>query len=342
MRRFTFSLLLALMLTMPAIADDRWNHQQAAMKAFGAGNIPGAVAEMQKAIEIAEKSNDKSNVPSMYGNIGAFYRAANNYSEAIKYLDLALSGMRKSKKPDEFLISSTLNNLGECYRAAGQGDKAIPPLLEAKSMIPPQHSLYPTTLQNLGMAYVVANKNEEAEKTFKEAISLSESKDPRVAVESMYSLSLLYAKQGRAQELSSLLDKGIALSKNSFGEDNPRTQKLIQMKTGVGSGAAKKAEWESHMNQGQAAMKEKDYLLALTHYELALKIIEPIAPDAPMTGIVLTSLGAVYMHINRFSNAIEALNKAVPIYRAKFTSQPEEIEAVEKMLALAKTMQERK
>ena len=104
--------------------------------------------EYSKALEYFQKSLDKSSadieLPYIYNNIGACYAGKQDFDEAVKYFNLALSSKHLGK--NHYLPAQILSNLGEVYQDNLDYDKSLVYYKKAESI---QHQSHLVTLEML-------------------------------------------------------------------------------------------------------------------------------------------------------------------------------------------------
>lgn len=227
-------------------ATEPWGHFQDMSDYYlDNGQFQEAESASKQAIEAAQNVGNTDIQSVLYANLGSAFRAQGRFEEAASAYKQAVDALSKQPQLDQVAIAMMLNNVGDAYRSGGQFDKAIPVLLEAKAKLAPGKPVYDVVLQNLGMCYAKLNQNAEAEQTFKQAIEVSSDKshyNGRSIVEAMYSLSLLYAKQNRIDDLSKLVAKAIPISESTFGGTNIRTLKLKELQAKAQGSATAKAK----------------------------------------------------------------------------------------------------
>ncbi len=87
------------------------------------GNVPEAIAELQKAVAHFEKFGFQENLPAIFSEIGAEYEILGQYETALHWFQKAL--ILFEKRNEEFAVSEMLGNIGNMYDMLGKADSAI-------------------------------------------------------------------------------------------------------------------------------------------------------------------------------------------------------------------------
>jgi signal transduction histidine kinase/ActR/RegA family two-component response regulator len=76
-----------------------------------------------KALDLAERINDKNEVQQLYHHMGEIYRASGNYSLSIEYFLRSLAIIKEMKSIDAEIY--TYNDIGNCYYEINDFDRAL-------------------------------------------------------------------------------------------------------------------------------------------------------------------------------------------------------------------------
>lgn len=308
------------------------------------GQYHQAEYEVKQAIEEAQKAGKSDALGNLYSQLGACYRAQFRYDEALQAFQQSIDFLNKNPKPAQDDIALTLNNIGEIYRAQKQYALALPPLLQAKSILPEQQAFSAILMQNLGMVYVGLKQYPEAEASFKQAIAAAlspTSYNRTAALESMYSLSMLYSRLGRLSDLAPIVEKAVPLSIQTYGADDFHTKRLQEIQIAVQQAENNPTvQWRNFMDRGTSAMKANNYIQAATSFEKALKVVELTEPQSKGMAVTLANLGVAYLHANVPVKAEANFSKALILYKTSFAEETEQIKLIQRGLAIAKAKQQ--
>ncbi len=96
-------------------------------------NYPLALEWSLKALQVAEKYNDKQDLPLVYRNVGAIYLLVADNTKSLVYLQKALAASEAVNDVQTKMF--TLNDIGERYRVTGQYAEALNAYRQANTLI---------------------------------------------------------------------------------------------------------------------------------------------------------------------------------------------------------------
>ncbi len=157
---------------------------------------------------------------------GAAAYQQGNYAEAVKQTKAALS-LAEAFAPDDPRLATTLNNLGEFYRAQGKYTEAEPLYKRALAIyekaLGPEHPHVAVSLNNLGEFYRAQGRYAEAEPLLKRALAIVEKAlgpdHPNVAT-SLENYATLLRKTRRTTEAAKLEARAKAI-RAQHAKENP-------------------------------------------------------------------------------------------------------------------------
>lgn len=318
------------------------SRQMKALMLMQQGKTDEAIREAEAAVEDLKKNNDPSEMGSVYALLGKIYRRADRYDDSIKAYQQAMEFWKTKEGGQNFLIGMILNNLGEEYKSMGQWDKALSTLLEAKTHFKDGDPNYWAVEENLGSVYFHDGKLKEAEQSYLKALENAKGKDKRSEAYSNAGLGMVYAKQGRTDEAKAAFKDAIAVSEAAFGADGVQTADLKKLQEVVFSPtsavmADPGPEWRALMDSAAIAMKEKNYIQAVSLFESAVDFVQKKQPESAAAALAVSSLGAAYLKSGASKKAQETLTQALPLCEKYLTSQPELTAGVKKALESLKS-----
>jgi tetratricopeptide (TPR) repeat protein len=159
-------------------------------------------------------------------DLGAIYRSAGRYSQAIAFLERAMRILEAN--PSHESIPTVLNNLAAVYSEMGEYAKAEDiakrALAIAESRRQEGQSAAPYTLITLGRVYLAREQDVDAELAFRESISQFARtlgvRHPDYAIAQSY-LALLYQRQKRFREALPPAAIAVEILEQTFGRESP-------------------------------------------------------------------------------------------------------------------------
>ena len=157
-----------------------------------------------------------------------------NYAEAERQW---LSALQEAENfgPEDPRLATSLNNLGELYRAQGKYAEAEPLSRRALAIdekaLGSEHPDVATDLNNLALLSYNQGKYAEAETLNQRALAIREKalgpEHPNVAT-SLNNLALLYYTQGKYAEAEPLYQQSLAIWEKALGPEHPDVAKILK------------------------------------------------------------------------------------------------------------------
>jgi len=141
------------------------------------GKIDQALANLQEAARLFHQQSDPTNEAQALMSVGRAYSKMGELDQAVAVEDEALEklGQLKDKTlKDKTLIASTLSQLGDTYREAGQSEQAVSYYRRALDFFRRHKAVdYEAATSNqLGLAYLQLKMYEEAKAAFEGALNI--------------------------------------------------------------------------------------------------------------------------------------------------------------------------
>jgi len=267
-----------------------------------------------------------------------------DYARAEPLLRHAAEIYKKAFGEDRAEYATSLNNLGELYRAMGVYARAAALLRRAmeirKKAVGEDHPNYAISLNNLGSLYQDMGDYARAEPLLRRAAGNTKKRlgenDPAYAA-SLNNLGWLYKATGDGASAEPLLRRAAEIWKRALGEDNPHyaaglsNLALLYMDMGVYGRAEpllrgameirKKALGEDHpdyatnlMNLGTLYQHMGDYARAEPLLRRAIEIYKKaLGGDHPSYATSLNNLGTLYDNMGEYARAEPLLRRAVEV-----------------------------
>ena len=165
-----------------------------------------------KALKISEKNNIIQGLINVNNGIGMVLRKAENYNDALIYLNKALSLEKNKDKPNNRIISNILSNIGMCYYSLNEYDQALKYFLNSQKEYFNEKDFYRQMTDNnyLALVYSAKGNHTKALKYYKKALIY--------AKKSNLDYLIAAALQNIGQELHSLkrYNESIQITKQSL------------------------------------------------------------------------------------------------------------------------------
>lgn len=231
--------------------SDAATHFFTALKLFEAANdVDGIVSTYQKLGTMNETSNnlDKAlefyfaavkkmeqqpeagtKLVWIYNNVGVVYGKKGNFTEALKYFDMALAGSEGAELIDVRLL--TLNNLGIVYDKLGKPEKALQYLDEAITLARDKNLPENEARLTVSKAAVVSHKDPEAAlQSLLAALETVKKVGLKNLEADIYdNLGATYYKLGRYKESIDAVSKLRRLEDSLMNEE--KTRELVNMQS---------------------------------------------------------------------------------------------------------------
>ncbi len=228
--------------------------------------------------------------------LGILYAKKENFADAIKYLQLAVT-----YQPSNSILQLHLANV---LKAQGLFDQAI--IILQKTIR--DNPNYVSALNNLGTLFYAQEKFPEAIEAFSSVIQ----KEPNF-IDAYYNLGLAFNKQNLFDEAVKTYRKLLELTPEHFAARFHLACTLVK-KNNIDDALtefkqiekAQPHHFETQSNLATCYLKKGDLNLAKTHYLKALEL-------EPRDTQILFNLGVIYTQQGNIDNAIQQYQKAVQI-----------------------------
>ena len=275
---------------------------------FAAGNIPEAVTQYKKAIQI------DPNVADAHNNLGNALLKQGKTDEAVECLQRAMA------LDPNYL--DAINNLGNAFFKQGRTDEAIQYYCRTLALNPN----YALAHNNLGSALFKQGKTDKAIQRFRHALTLN----PDLA-DAHNNLGNALFKQGKIDEAIACFHQALALNPDHTEAQNNMANALMQngdiqatIKYFQAILNKQPDHVEANINIGTALAHLGRIDEAITHYRTALNIA-PSNPEAH------NNLGVLLAQKNMFPEAIEHFQRAVAL-RPGYVSATNNLRRLEQMV----------
>lgn len=212
------------------------------------GDNVKALQHYQKALKIAESTNDRESIPHVLKNIGVLYVSWKKLDEAFSYYDKAekLAAENGNKE----LIADCQNNKGIVYEQQAKYSEALIAYKNALKLyteknIPGKISM---ALSNIAIIYKAQKNYPEAINYNLKAISIAEKQDDRWTMAATYNnIGNLYGEMGNYKMSILFCEKALKIAKEiDAGE----------------------ILWATYDSMAEAAAKAGDYKIAFAYHKL--------------------------------------------------------------------------
>ncbi|MBL7856678.1 MAG: tetratricopeptide repeat-containing sensor histidine kinase [Cyclobacteriaceae bacterium] len=182
------------------------------------GNFTVAIELALNKLPVAERLQDTSDLIDTYSSLGNIYSSLNNYAEAKKYLNKALT---LGQKVNASSLSSTMNFMGRAYGKMGQYDSAqywiTQALLREQQISQPGYTLS-YIYNNLAEVFYFQRKHDAALSYYILSLNLPEErKSPFGATFTLNGLARIYKDKKDYKKAIDLLNQSLKISlKNSY------------------------------------------------------------------------------------------------------------------------------
>ena len=203
--------------------------KEAAAAAYQLGVLAESRIDYRKAGEYYQKAVQlQPDNPEYLNAAGRISYTLGNYRESEKLLNRALELRKKSLKPDDPKLATSLNNLALLYYTQGKYQEAEQLYHRALAIdekaLGPEHPGVARDINNLAELYRAQGKYQEAEPLYKRALAIRKKvlgpEHPSVAT-SLNNLAVLYDDQGKYKEAEPLYKRALAIDEKALGPDHP-------------------------------------------------------------------------------------------------------------------------
>lgn len=247
---------------------------------------------LNKALSLAEISNDRNQVAHVYHQIGNAFQRKGEFSLALVNLNNALEihNFLNNKKG----AGKLLNDIGLIYRAWGKYDKALENYIKALVLFDEiGDSTYGAiALNNIGQIYYFREEYDKSIEYFKKYLAVNKKSNTQRAV------------AGAANNIASAY---LELKKYDDALDYYMRSMRIYDSLGIKLGVAIIKD-----NIGSLFLRKQQYNNALLYHLDALKFFEDLG-SPPRICASLQSIGLVYSKLKNTELAIKYLNRSLSI-----------------------------
>lgn len=228
---------------------------------------------------------DHPNTSDAYNNIGAAYTGLGDYNNAFSYF-LKSKELREKVGPDNPALASSYNNLGAICKYRGDYDLALSYYQKDLDLL---HQIYSmetlelaTSCNNLGEISFIRKDYPSALSYFYQCKNIRKrlqgEKHPDLA-SSYLNIAAVYGETDSLQKEIQMIDSGLYIMSNSFGEVHPTTCDLLSQKAAN-------------------LLEQEDTLEAITLQKKAIRTLHSIyAPPHPDIAKAYKDLGDIFLKI---------------------------------------------
>jgi CHAT domain-containing protein/Tfp pilus assembly protein PilF len=260
------------------------------------GNLSEAEILLTKALVLADKTRNLSNIGKVFNAIANLYSVQGKTQDALEAYNLSLNIQRMTR--DKVGEATTLSNMGVLYLNIGRSNDALRSqrnaLLIIRSQPDPGRRREATILHNLGMVYTSQSQLDKALQSYQESIViLRDLRDLRREGNTLGNIGHVYYLQGKFGEALNTLEKALPILIN---EDDRAGQGAILNNIGL--------TYDRLGNLEQA----------LVHYKKAL-LIANASGFRREEGITYMNIADIYTEQGNSSEALKAYKKSLFISR---------------------------
>ncbi len=269
-----------------------------------------AVAERALAIGTQAFGPDDVRVSGVLSALGDLARDQENYKDAERYFERALTAQQKSPLAAPFEVAGSMDSLGDVYGLEGRFDDGERMLNQSLQLMEQTYGPgvqgqvnYQKTLNDLGNLLRDAGRFPEAEKAFRRALAAGRATQgedhPNVAA-TMGNLATVLEGQSRLTEAEDLYKRTLAVYEKIFGSNHAVTAIGLNNLANVYS-AQGRFQDAAGLQQRVLAIHEKVF-----------------GPDSPDVGRSLNNLANSYCDLGRQDEALPLYQRALRIMEKKF------------------------
>ncbi|WP_299676568.1 tetratricopeptide repeat protein [uncultured Tenacibaculum sp.] len=243
-----------------------------------------------KAIDIAEKSNNRRGLAGANNCLGIVYYYQKEYDSALVYFNKALTINRKEK----YLWgqASALFQIGVINKYQSNYLKSIFNFQEAKSIFELHNDSISVAkaLENIGASYNLMGYYQKAISFYLKANEIYEKRKDEKGIGRIYHyIGTMYLKQKKYNKALEYISKSLS------GVKKAKNRKQVTV---------------VYLNLGKCYIGLKEFDKALYYYEKALNIRLSIL-NKKNVAIAQLRMGEVYYHLKEYDTSIQFLNKAL-------------------------------
>jgi serine/threonine protein kinase/tetratricopeptide (TPR) repeat protein len=281
------------------------------IRAVKAGDKPLEAVLADRLVKAAEQLEGESvgdslAVAALQDRLGQSLLSLGFAAQTIRVLEKAWATRKAALGPDHPDTLTSMNNLAESYRAAGQYDRAIKLNEEAlalrRAKLGPDHPDTLHSMNNLATGYLDAGQHDRAIKLNEEALALRRAKlgpDHPDTLHSMNNLAAGYRDAGQHDRALPLFEETWRRRKARLGPDHPDT-------------------FASTNNLAAGYRDAGQHDRALPLFEEALRLAKAkLGPDHPDTLHSMNNLAAGYWSAHRLDRSIPLFEETLKLREKK-------------------------
>ena len=254
---------------------------------------------LQRALAIAERSQDLAVSASVYFSLGILYGLERSYTKEQSVFEKALAAYEKQSPVDENAIAGTLTALANAYWQAGKYLETAQAAERALSLLErsaPQSYALALALESLAAAYHGLGRDAEAEGLIGRAIAISDTslgpENPGSA-SARHILGDVYYAQGKYQEAKEAYTRVLRIREQVAPDSLDTSQTIVNL-------------GDIYRAQGNFAEAER-------LYDKGLAMRERFLPDSTAVAWSLIGLGKLYRQTGRNAEAKKSYERALAI-----------------------------
>ncbi|MFI0426732.1 MAG: tetratricopeptide repeat protein [Flavobacterium sp.] len=207
------------------------NHFYLAQSYLFLNNFPEALKNLNTALQLFEKLNDKLRIARIYNNIAILYGKQDRYDKELSYYNLALATIKNENSKKANRLKDIINsNIALIYNDKGEHDKALKILLNSyinrdKNSNPNNYALI---CRSLGSTYLSLKNYDKAIEFFEKSLKIYSETGNKSGLGDVYrELGKVYFQKKNNQKAIELTEKGLSFSSQigelesiKFGHEN--------------------------------------------------------------------------------------------------------------------------
>ena len=268
------------------------------------GRLQLAGQNLAEALALQEKQHgpDSLYLASTLNNLGELKRLQGRLAEAEQLARRTLAIREKALGGDHPDVAASLNNLALVFSREGRASEAEALLLRALTIqekaLGADHPNVATTLNNIADALAHLGRNKEAEQLLRRSLAIREkslgANHPDVAV-SLDNLVVLICEDERYAEAEPLARRSLAIREANLGKVHPLVASSLNNLAVIMDSTGRSQDAEPALKQ---ALDIRQRTLGETHPDVANSLV---------------NLGAHYLDLNNWTQALDAFARATAI-----------------------------
>lgn len=245
-----------------------------------------------KALDIAEKTNDKSLISQCYNEIGIVYKNQGKYKLALDYYEKAL--LMATELNDKPWIAACNTNIGNIYRKKGNYEKALEYYLSALKTFEQlqQKRRVAICYINIGNIYEEQHDYEKALEYYKRALNISIETGDKLRISDSYiNIGKIYSNREDFSNARTYFNKSLDIYKEfGYKHEMDNCYKYI----------------------GYTYKIQNDFQKAIEFYNKALEISEE-EEDKSSIAETMINLGNLFINKNEYNRALDYSNRGLQL-----------------------------